>query len=234
MWPTPGMYAVTSTPLRQAHAGDLAEGGVRLLRGGGVDAGADTASLGRTLQGRRLVLRHLVLAALADQLVNGGHLGGSLSCLLSGPGALPGTGVLRCCLCLCDASRLARAGRRRSTRKGLVVTRHRGSRLLGRPNRVKTSQARRHEIARRLARASHGAGRRWRRCEDQHGERHARRCTSTPPMISVQRAPNVLPDPADDGRAERRAAHDDRHVERHHPAPQRRVGVRAAWSRWRS
>src|SRR5919107_4383288 len=58
----------------QAHTGDLAEGGVRLLRGGGVDAGAHTASLGRTLQGRRLVLRHLVLAALADQLVDGGHL----------------------------------------------------------------------------------------------------------------------------------------------------------------
>src|SRR4051812_5180413 len=58
---------------RQAHAGDLAEGGVRLLRGGGVDAGADTASLGRTLEGRRLVLRHLVLAALADQLVDRGH-----------------------------------------------------------------------------------------------------------------------------------------------------------------
>src|SRR6476620_10198570 len=67
---------------RQAHAGDLAEGGVRLLRGGGVDAGADTASLGRTLEGRRLVLRHLVLAALADQLRNGGHLGGSPSCPL--------------------------------------------------------------------------------------------------------------------------------------------------------
>src|SRR5215213_8380705 len=66
----------------QAHTGDLAQGGVRLLRGGGVDAGADTASLGRTLQGRRLVLRHLVLAALADQLINGGHLGGSPSCSL--------------------------------------------------------------------------------------------------------------------------------------------------------
>src|SRR3954464_5246612 len=35
---------------RQTHAGDLAESGVRLLRGGGVDAGAHTASLGRTLQ----------------------------------------------------------------------------------------------------------------------------------------------------------------------------------------
>src|SRR6478735_5505664 len=58
---------------RQTHAGDLAESGVRLLRGGGVDAGAHTASLGRTLQGRRLALRHLVLAALADQLINGGH-----------------------------------------------------------------------------------------------------------------------------------------------------------------
>src|SRR3954453_19178699 len=70
---------------REAHAGDLAEGGVRLLRGGGVDARADAASLGRTLQGRRLVLRHLVLAALADQLVDCGHLCGSLSFLLSVP-----------------------------------------------------------------------------------------------------------------------------------------------------
>src|SRR6478609_3804199 len=58
---------------RQAHAGDLAKGGVRLLRGGGVDAGADATALRRPLQGRRLVLRHLVLAALADQLVNSGH-----------------------------------------------------------------------------------------------------------------------------------------------------------------
>src|SRR3989337_1186635 len=38
---------------RQAHAGDLAEGGVRLLRGGGVDAGADATALRRSLQGRR-------------------------------------------------------------------------------------------------------------------------------------------------------------------------------------
>src|SRR6478735_8959855 len=58
---------------RQAHTGDLAEGGVRLLRGGGVDAGADASALRRPLQGRRLGLRHLVLAALADQLVDGGH-----------------------------------------------------------------------------------------------------------------------------------------------------------------
>src|ERR687895_1127045 len=58
----------------QAHTADLAQGGVRLLRGGGVDARADAAALGRTLEGRRLVLRHLVLPALADQLLNGGHL----------------------------------------------------------------------------------------------------------------------------------------------------------------
>src|SRR5690348_11130982 len=57
----------------ETHAGDLPEGGVRLLRGGGVDAGADASALRRSLQGRRLVLRHLVLAALADQLLNGGH-----------------------------------------------------------------------------------------------------------------------------------------------------------------
>ena len=32
------------------------------------------SALRRSLQGRRLVLRHLVLAALADQLIDGGHL----------------------------------------------------------------------------------------------------------------------------------------------------------------
>src|SRR4051794_26276650 len=57
----------------QAHTGGLAQGGVRLLRGRGVDAGADASALRRSLQGRRLVLRPLVLAALADQLLNGGH-----------------------------------------------------------------------------------------------------------------------------------------------------------------
>src|SRR3954471_20266858 len=81
----------------QAHAGDLAEGGVRLLRGGRVDARAHAASLGRTLQGRRLVLGHLVLAALTDQLLNGGHLWWFPFVLVSRPGYLPGTGVLRCC-----------------------------------------------------------------------------------------------------------------------------------------
>src|SRR6201999_1455940 len=57
----------------QAHAGDLAQGGVRLLRGGGVDAGADAATLRAPLEGRRLRLRRLVLAAVADQLVDSGH-----------------------------------------------------------------------------------------------------------------------------------------------------------------
>src|SRR5262245_41078562 len=82
---------------RQAHAGDLAEGGVRLLRRGGVDARADAAALRRALEGRRLGLRRLVLAALADQLLNGGHLGGSLSLPLSVPDALPGT-IMRSCV----------------------------------------------------------------------------------------------------------------------------------------
>src|SRR5215217_4765660 len=67
----------------EAHAGDLAEGGVRLLRGGRVDAGADATALRGSLQGRRLGLRHLVLAALADQLVDGGHLVVPSLCLSS-------------------------------------------------------------------------------------------------------------------------------------------------------
>src|SRR5919112_43468 len=58
---------------REPHTGDLAERRVRLLRRGGVDARADPAPLGRTLEGGRLVLRHLVLAALADQLLDCGH-----------------------------------------------------------------------------------------------------------------------------------------------------------------
>src|SRR5262249_47951308 len=58
---------------RQAHAGDLAEGGVRLLRGGRVDAGADAAALRGALQGGRLGLRRLVAPAVADQLLDGGH-----------------------------------------------------------------------------------------------------------------------------------------------------------------
>src|SRR5688500_325416 len=100
---------------RQAHAGDLAEGGVRLLRGGGVDPRADATALRGSLQGRRLVLGHLVLAALADQLVNGGHLGGSLSCHLSVQGTLPGTG------CCGDAMCLWVRGTRVGARNGLVV-----------------------------------------------------------------------------------------------------------------
>src|SRR5690349_4388005 len=74
----------------ETHAGDLPEGGVRLLRGGGVDAGADASALRRSLQGRRLVLRHLVLAALADQLLNGGHLVVPFLSLLSRLGDLLG------------------------------------------------------------------------------------------------------------------------------------------------
>src|ERR671916_3301443 len=54
-------------------AGDLAQRRVRLLRRRRVDARADSAALGRTLQRRSLGLLDLVLAALADQLVDRGH-----------------------------------------------------------------------------------------------------------------------------------------------------------------
>src|SRR5918997_6991445 len=52
---------------------DLAQRGVRLLRRGGVDARADAAALRAPLQGRGLGLLDLVLAAPADQLLDGGH-----------------------------------------------------------------------------------------------------------------------------------------------------------------
>src|SRR6185312_16483228 len=54
-------------------AGYLAERGVRLLRGGGVNAGANAALHRAALKGRRLGLVDLRCAALADQLVNRRH-----------------------------------------------------------------------------------------------------------------------------------------------------------------
>src|SRR5919205_419120 len=54
-------------------AGDLAQRRVRLLRRGRVDARAHPAALRGTLQRRGLGLLDLVLAALADQLVDRGH-----------------------------------------------------------------------------------------------------------------------------------------------------------------
>src|SRR3954464_9862987 len=71
-------------PVREAHAGDLAEGGVRLLRRGGVHTRADAAALvsGDDLLAalarletwrRKLLLR--LLAALADQLIDTRHNG---------------------------------------------------------------------------------------------------------------------------------------------------------------
>src|SRR3954453_6984972 len=58
---------------RETHTGDLPERGVRLLRSGRVDACAHTPPLRGALQGRGLALGGLRLAALADQLLDGGH-----------------------------------------------------------------------------------------------------------------------------------------------------------------
>src|SRR3954462_3470261 len=57
----------------EPNAGDLAQRGVRLLRRRRVHASAHPSALGRTLQRRGLGLLDLVLAALADQLVDRGH-----------------------------------------------------------------------------------------------------------------------------------------------------------------
>src|SRR5262249_48650633 len=63
-------------------AGHLAQRGVGLLRSGRVDARADAAALRAALERRRLGLADLVLPALADQLLDGGH---SYSVFSSGP-----------------------------------------------------------------------------------------------------------------------------------------------------
>src|SRR6476620_4340831 len=65
----------------EADASDLAQRRVRLLRRRRVDAGAHPAALRGTLERRGLGLLDLVLAALADQLVDRGHgLPGSPTC----------------------------------------------------------------------------------------------------------------------------------------------------------
>src|SRR6201996_5352530 len=58
---------------RQPDAGDLAQRGVRLLGRSRVDARAHTTTLRALLERRRRVLRHLVLPALADQLLDRGQ-----------------------------------------------------------------------------------------------------------------------------------------------------------------
>src|SRR5690554_455170 len=57
----------------QAHLGDLAQGRVRLLRGGGVDAGAHAATLRAVLQRGRVALVGFRAARLAHQLVDRCH-----------------------------------------------------------------------------------------------------------------------------------------------------------------
>src|SRR6478736_117176 len=57
----------------EAHTCHLTQSRVRLLRGGGVDAGANTAAHGAALKRGSLGLRDLRRAALTDQLVNLRH-----------------------------------------------------------------------------------------------------------------------------------------------------------------
>src|SRR5580658_1169641 len=57
----------------QPDPGDLAQRRVRLLGRRRVDARANAAALRALLERRRLVLRYLVLAALADQLLDRGQ-----------------------------------------------------------------------------------------------------------------------------------------------------------------
>src|SRR3984885_6389619 len=71
----------------QTHLGDLAERRVRLLRGRGVDARANTALLRRLLQSRHLLARLLYDAWTCDQLVDRRHV--SLHLLVH---AKPGNG----------------------------------------------------------------------------------------------------------------------------------------------
>src|SRR5919197_96308 len=74
-------------PGGQADPGYLAKGGVRLLRGGGVDTSADATTLGRAPERGALRLRPRALSPVSDQLVYCRH--GSLVCNL----CLPSRGI---------------------------------------------------------------------------------------------------------------------------------------------
>ena len=231
---------MTSTPLRQAHAGDLAEGGVRLLRGGRVDAGADATALRGSLQGRRLGLRHLVLAALADQLVDGGHRVVPFLVSLSQRHlpAVMARVLLRERWCPC--ARRAVRGRGSAALEspgmdGLGRARHEESRLLGRPEQGQNAQA--------PAPAAAGRDTAGIRCgttgTPSSRGRRAGPASATPAMVSrppPQQRPagaEALADPADHRRADRGAAHEDHQVERHHPPAHARRRCAAACRRWR-
>src|SRR5215212_2029476 len=60
-------------PVRQPHAGDLAQGRVRLLGRGRIDTCTDTALLGRAAKRRRLHPRLRRGPALAHELIHGRH-----------------------------------------------------------------------------------------------------------------------------------------------------------------
>ena len=60
--------------VRQAHATDLPQGGVRFARRSRVDAGADAALLRRCLQRRHDALRLAPLARFANQLADSRHV----------------------------------------------------------------------------------------------------------------------------------------------------------------
>src|SRR5512134_496829 len=72
--------------VRQPDAGDLAQGRVRLLRRGGVDARADAALLRRLTQGGRLPLREELLASPAHQLADRRHRERALFAAKTPPG----------------------------------------------------------------------------------------------------------------------------------------------------
>src|SRR3990167_3385176 len=61
----------------QAHLGDLTQSGVRLLRRGGVHAGAHATALRAVFHRRRLGLRDLDLTAMAHELIDRWHFFGS-------------------------------------------------------------------------------------------------------------------------------------------------------------
>ena len=57
----------------KAHTGNLTKSGVRLLRGAGVDAGADTTLLRAGLQGHGCGLVADLFTSVADELLNSRH-----------------------------------------------------------------------------------------------------------------------------------------------------------------
>ena len=81
--PHPGDIRGHLKPVGETNPGDLAQSGIWLFRGRGIDPGADPPFLGASLQGRGRVFPALFLPTDPNQLIDRRHLSPDLNQILA-------------------------------------------------------------------------------------------------------------------------------------------------------